>query len=238
MVSFSIINPLDQPTGRKRLLSEIKAALQDNRFNSFHLIVAYAKSGPLLRLQTLIDAWRTDGKDIHAIFGIDQQGTTAQALDFAISKFTTAYITREPNITFHPKIYAFTGPSHARLFVGSHNLTVGGTETNFESGINIDFELPADEALLQTFLTSWAELLPANCPATTPLTTGLLSAMLADGTVLDETVAQRRKTATSPGHPLPPKPPKTGLTVRPPSALPRKKPSSPAIAPAALGGAV
>jgi hypothetical protein len=227
MVAFSIINPIDQPTGRKRLLGELKAALQDKRFTSLYIIVAYAKSGPLLRLQSLIEAWCTAGNKIHAIFGVDQQGTTAQALDFAISKFSSAYVTQEQNLTFHPKIYAFIGPSNARLFIGSHNLTVGGTETNFESGIQLDFDLVSDPLSLQPFLDSWAELMPSVCPATKPLTKALLTALMSDGSVLDEIVAQRRKTVSSPAHPAPPKPPKSGLAVKPPSALPRRKPSKP-----------
>lgn len=227
MVAFSIINPIDQPTGRKRLLGELKTALQDKRFTSLYIIVAYAKSGPLLRLQSLIESWRTAGKDIHAILGVDQQGTTAQALDFAISKFTSAYVTQEPSLTFHPKIYAFIGPSDARLFIGSHNLTVGGTETNFEAGVQLDFDLVSNPLLLQPFWDSWAELMPPVCPATKPLTRALLTTLMSDGSVLDEIVAQRRKTVSSPAYPAPPKPPKSGLAVRPPSALPRRKPIKP-----------
>ncbi len=228
MVNFTIIKPIDQPTGRRRLLGELKRALEDANFTTFYLVVAYAKSGPLLRLQSIIEKRRAEGMAINAIFGLDQQGTTAQALDFALSYFTSTYVTREPNITFHPKIYAFVGPSAARLFIGSHNLTVGGTETNFEAGVEINISLPAEAPSLKPFLDSWDEMLPGICPATTQLDANLLRSLLADGTVLDEVVVQRNNVATNAKKGTAPKPPKSGLAVKPPSALPAKKPIKPA----------
>src|SRR5262245_21423657 len=135
MVNISLITPLDQPTGRRRLLAELKDALQDSAFTRFQFIVAFAKAGPLLRLKPLIDQRRAKGLKIDAIFGLDHQGTTAQALTFALDHFSTVYVTREPNLTFHPKIYIFLGSARARVFIGSNNLTVGGTETNFEATV-------------------------------------------------------------------------------------------------------
>lgn len=223
MVNFTIIRPIDQPTGRRRLLGELKAALEDERYNTFYVVVAYAKSGPLLRLQSLIEKRRGEGLNIHAIFGLDQQGTTAQALDFALNHFNSVYVTREPNLTFHPKMYAFVGPEAAKLFIGSNNLTVGGTETNFEAGVEIDIALPADAASLQPFLDCWVELLPAACPATSVLNNALLASLILDGTVPDETIVQQNKAAAQAKKGLAPKPPKSGLAIKPPSALPRKQ---------------
>jgi len=223
MVSFTIIKPIDQPTGRRRLLGELRTALEDTRFNNFYIVVAYAKSGPLLRLQSLIQKRHGEGLNIHAIFGLDQQGTTAQALDFALRYFSSTYVTREPNLTFHPKMYAFIGPEAAKLFIGSNNLTVGGTETNFEAGVEIDIALPADASSLQPFLDCWDELLPAACPATKVLDNVLLTSLTLDGTVPDETIAQQDKAAAQERKGLAPKPPKSGLPIKPPSALPKKQ---------------
>lgn len=230
MVDFTIIKPIDQPTGRRRLLGELKAALEDNSFSTFYLVVAYAKSGPLLRLQTLIAKRRKEGLDIHAIFGLDQQGTTAQALDFALKHFTSVYVTQEPNLTFHPKMYAFVGKTAAKLFIGSNNLTVGGTETNFEAGVELDIELPAEKTSLKPFLDCWQELLPPACPATKVLDSARLAKLVANGTVPDEAVVQRNFAAAKATKALAPKPPKSGLAIKPPSALPKRqpKPAAPA----------
>lgn len=221
MVDISLINPIDQPTGRIRLLEQLREGLNDNRFNSLKVIVAFAKSGPLLRLQSDILARRAQGLRIDAVIGVDQLGTSAQALKFALENFDSVYVTREPGRTFHPKIYFFQGPSAARIFAGSNNLTVGGTETNFEASIRLDFVLPNEAAALEPFTALWNELMPP-CPATRQLTPSVLDSLISEGTVPDERT-MRMTTGTSSGGIVPPRPPRSGLPIVPPSALPAKK---------------
>ncbi|WP_080726128.1 phospholipase D family protein [Sinorhizobium meliloti] len=223
MVDISLINPIDQPTGRVRLLNELRSGVNDGRFNSLKAVVAFAKSGPLLRLHSAITVRRALGFRVEAVIGVDQLGTSAQALKFALENFDGIYFTREPGRTFHPKIYIFEGASHARVFVGSNNLTVGGTETNFETSIRLDFSLPSEASALTPFTNLWDELMPSSCPATTVLTTAILENLVADGTVPDER-AMRTSVATSgAGGTTAPTPPRSGLPVLPPSALPPKK---------------
>ncbi|HEV7601594.1 MAG TPA: phospholipase D family protein [Bradyrhizobium sp.] len=241
MVSLTLINALDQPTGRRRLLAELITGIQDKNFSHFRLIVAYAKSGPLLRMQSVIEASRAKGLKIEAIFGLDQQGTSAQALAFALQHFDNVYVTREPNLTFHPKMYAFEGPHCARLFIGSNNLTVGGTERNFETALNVDMELPKDAATLQLFTNCWKELLPASCKATQQLTASLLSEYLGDGTVLDEIAIRIGRGGGSTG-PVGPTPPRSGLKTKPASPLPPRKAveaaAVPTVTPKVVAGSV
>lgn len=233
MVSFSFLNPLDQPTGRRRLLDELRAALEDTTFSKFSFVVAYAKSGPLLRLEKLLEERRASGLEVNGIFGLDQQGTSHQALAFALTHFSATYVSREPNVTFHPKIYIFEGATRGRVFVGSNNLTVGGTETNFEAGIQVEFSLPTDQSTFQIFQDSWSELLPAKCPATKQLTSATLAQLVAEGTVLDETTMQGNRLAALSTKAAAPKAPKSGLKLKPPSALPAKKPIPATAAPPA-----
>lgn len=221
-MKLSFITPLDQPTGKRRLLGELKTALQNDGFDHFRLIVAYAKAGPLLRLESILSSWNGAGKKIDAIFGLDQHGTTAQALLFALDNFDSVYVTREPNMTFHPKIYMFSGAKDARVFVGSNNLTVGGTETNFEATLCLDIALPADKTALAPFEDCWAELLPKNCPATAKLSRTLLDKLIQDGVVPDESAVATKTGSTAKTYG--PKAPKSGLKTKPPSTLPGKKP--------------
>ena len=237
MVRLTFINPLDQPTGRHRLLTDLKDSLQEAKFSRFRLIVAFAKVGPLLRLKSVIEARRADGFRIDAIFGVDQQGTSAQALTFALEHFNQVYVTRELNLTFHPKIYAFDGETLARVFIGSNNLTVGGTETNFEATIRIDLALPEDAEAQEPFMKSWNEMLPAVCPATMKLNRRLLSDLISNGTVPDET-SMRSTHAGGPSGSSVPRAARSGLKIKPPSALPARKaakattpPSTPAAPP-------
>ena len=186
MPRFSLLRPLDQPTGTRRLLHDLEAALDDSRFTAFRLVAAYAKSGPLLRLQPRLTAWRGAGKTVEAILGIDQRGTSEEALRLALDLCDRAYITHQQPVTFHPKIYFFTGPGRARAFVGSNNLTVGGTETNYEAAVQIEIELPGGAADLAVFEEAWTALLPSNCPATVPLDAAALDRLVAAGFVVDE----------------------------------------------------
>ena len=186
MSRFSLIRPIDQPLGNHRLLDDLKIALQDRRFTDFRLMVAYARTGPLYRLQGLLEEWREDGKTSAAIVGIDQQGTSKDALGLALSLFDRVYVTREAGITFHPKMYLFTGKRHAHAFIGSNNLTVGGTEKNFEAAVHLTLDLPEDAAELSFLESSWSELLPASCPATTRLDKAGLERLAADNVVVEE----------------------------------------------------
>ena len=220
MSRFSLIRPIDQPLGVHRLLDDLKAALRDDRFADFRLIVAYARSGPLYRLQELLEEWRRKGKTSAAIPGIDQQGTSKDALELALRHFDRVHATREAGITFHPKMYLFTGRRCARAFIGSNNLTVGGTEKNFETAVRLALDLPEDTAELRCLERSWSDLLPASCPATTLLDHAVLERLAADKVVIAERAVRAGAgdgdfASVGPGF-------RSRLPVKPESPLPAK----------------
>ena len=186
MPKFSLIRPLDQPPGTRRLLEDLKSGLQDDRFTHFWLIVAYARSGPFYRLRELMEAWRVAGKTSAAMFGIDQRGTSKDALELALTSFDSVYVTQELGITFHPKIYFFKGENHAQAFVGSNNFTVGGTEKNFETAVHLELDLPRDADELMLLESAWTALLPASCVATKQLDAEYLTDLIAKEVVMDE----------------------------------------------------
>ena len=125
MPTIRLIKPLDQATGKDRLLHELRTDLADLGFERLQMVVAYAKSGPILRLQNDFSALRARGGRIEAIIGIDQQGTSRQALELALSHFDETFITQERGITFHPKAYIFSGSHKVRMYIGSSNLGSG-----------------------------------------------------------------------------------------------------------------
>ena len=207
--------------GERRLLQDLKQALSDDRLTEFKLVVAYAKSGPLYRLQNLLEAWRSAGKSIEAILGIDQKGTSKEALELALSWFDSVYITQAPGITFHPKLYLFSGPECAQAIIGSNNLTVGGTEKNFESAVHLELELPEDAEVLEELTTAWTALLPEYCPATARLNAELLTQLIEQGAVVEEKAmragaANDARVGRGTGRVG------FGLVVKPESPLPKK----------------
>ncbi len=99
MPSISFLAPLDQPSGRHRLLPELRACLQSPHFSHLRLAVAFAKTGPLLRLSQPVDTWRASGKTIEAMFGIDHRGTSIQALELAMLMFDRIYVVHTSSAT-------------------------------------------------------------------------------------------------------------------------------------------
>jgi HKD family nuclease len=218
MPTIEILKPVDAAVGKRRLLDELKNDLDGDDYSDFRWIVAYAKAGPLQRLKSRLRAWRTKGRTVRAIFGIDQQGTSREALELALALCDEVYITQERGITFHPKAYVFTGTTKARLYLGSNNLTVGGTETNFEAAVVVEAALPADHAVLTEINELWNQLLPAQCVATRLLDQALLNNLVASGDIVDEKAL--RKTQNKATKAKKTSTPKAGLTLKPPSPLP------------------
>jgi hypothetical protein len=196
MVRVSFLRPIDQFDGTRRFLQEFKDALQAFQYEDLLISVAFAKSGPLLRVGSLIKEWRDAGKRVKAIFGVDMNGTSKQALEFALEAFDEVYVTHSTShSTFHPKFYLFYGDAEALCIHGSHNLTVGGTETNFEGGTIINMDRPADEPAFQGALSCWTSLMPAVCDMTRRLDVGLLDELVRGAFVIDEAVKPSRSSA-------------------------------------------
>lgn len=235
MPNIEILKPLDAAVGKRRLLDELKSNLDAEDYSDFRWLVAYAKAGPLYRLKKRLESWRAKGRKTSALFGIDQQGTSREALELALALCDEVYVTQERGITFHPKAYIFLGPAKAQLYLGSNNLTVGGTETNFEAAISVEALLPDDDAVLAEILELWNQLLPAQCPATRMLDQALLNKLVADGDVVDE--ATMRKTQKKATNAKKVATPKTGLLLKPPSPLPPEAKRAKAANPVLPGAA-
>lgn len=191
MPIISFLRPVDQPTGKYRLLADLVACLNAPDFGYCRLAIGFAKSAPLVRLAPYLQEWKNTGRSVEAIFGINHRGTSIQALRFALIAFDKTYVTylpRRQRVTFHPKLYLFYGDQRAVVLIGSHNLTLGGTELNFEGGIRLEFDRsqPDDEQLFQEALSSWISLLPDVCGATRLLDESLVNEFEAGGLLLDE----------------------------------------------------
>lgn len=199
MLKIQFQSPADQPQGRNRLLNSLQTHLQEERFTHFRMIVAFAKLGPLRRLEEDLEQFGNRGGTVQTIFGIDHHGTSLEALQFALEHFDETYVfhTHQPfSPTFHPKLYIFCGEEQSVAFVGSNNLTVGGTETNFESNVQIEMELPEDETTFQQLMTMWDELIELGAFL---LTEELLAELVKSGLVLSEK-EMRTSTSKKQGH--------------------------------------
>jgi HKD family nuclease len=187
LAKISFIKPLDQPLGTRRLLSDLILSLQSQEYSELFIIVAYAKIGPLYRLYPSLKNWHDKGKLANILIGIDQQGTSYEALAFSLNTFDNVYITKQNSITFHPKIYTFIGKKKVRAFIGSNNLTTGGTENNFESLVDLELDMTTDISTITEIKSFWEMLQPSLCPATEKLDMTLLNKLAEEKIILDET---------------------------------------------------
>lgn len=186
MVEIQFINPMDQPTGNFRLLDWLESNFLDTNYNHFRSVVAFAKINPFYKLHTSIQTWNSNNKSSEAIIGIDHKGTSYQALQYAIANFDTVRILHVNYCTFHPKLYIFYGPNKATAYYGSGNFTPGGLETNFEGGVILKFDLPADQIKFIELLNCYTSLISTAVPCTTVLTQQFLDYLFNCGLLMDE----------------------------------------------------
>lgn len=226
MPTIQFLNPIDQPIGTSRLIDEIRSGLCDPEFDMFRLAVAAVTQGTLLRLDAQIRSWRARGGSIEAVYGVDIAATTVEALLYSLVNFNAVYVSRIPGIKFHPKVYIFSGATKARVFVGSNNFTVPGTETNFEAAVRVDYTLPGESVDFGAALVGWHALLAETASDTVySLNPHLVRALEAEGYITSEkalsAAAKGGRVLGKKG--LPTALPKSSLRARPPSAMPATK---------------
>ncbi len=224
-MELSFLKPTDQPTGKLRLIHELRTGLSSKDLDEFWFIAAFAKLGPLLRLAKEIGRWRSRGNALRAVFGLDQRGTSREALEFAMEHFSevrVVYASVAPfSPTFHPKMYVFAGATRGVAYIGSNNLTVGGTETNLETYVKIGLALPDETDVLSSILECWKDA----AGSATPLTADLLADLVAADIVPGESRMRRPASGAGEQGKGSPKSRKKlavpKLTVVPPSVVPR-----------------
>ncbi len=221
-----LLKPAEAPPGVQRLLPFLQESLRRPDYSDCRISVAFARLSGVARLLPQIREWRSRGLRIEVIVGIDHLGTSREALQVMLDELDAVYITHttDETCTFHPKMYLFEGARGARGIVGSHNLTLGGLETNFEGGLVIDFDLPAEAAHWTPFRDAWEQLLVS--PASRVLDADLLGSLIRRGLLLTEaSIARTSRTAatadTGPAPVADPNDPFPAMAPAPPSPIPK-----------------
>lgn len=169
--------------------AEISSDLRSGRYSKFKLAVAYAKKSGVGRIFNDLTYFTNNGGNTEAIIGIDQSNTSYQAL-VNLKSFTgdNLYIhkDRNPELTFHPKIYLFGNRDIEKVIVGSSNLTAGGFYLNFEANVGITLDNSQTSRDFKDQVNCyWQNLL--SDVNTKPAEDSLLKQLLELGKVIDET---------------------------------------------------
>jgi HKD family nuclease len=193
--NVKILDPLFQFDGTDRYLARLKSLLDSSEYNELFIAVAYAKAGGVARIYQELNAWRSQPGIAKLIVGIDQKGTSLQALQLAQLAFDEVSIAHTGGTaTFHPKFAVLAGASMGKLLIGSHNLTSGGFETNLEAGVEITYDLQHEAAGFQGARDSWDRL--RSAPFTSVLDATLLQELIDKGSICDERTAKRASSAS------------------------------------------
>ena len=164
--------PSAQPTGAWRLLDDLESALGRCHFDTLRIVVAFAKVAPMRKLEGALRAFHGSGGTVQCVFGVDQKGTSREALDYALRHFDSVRVARSTGryaSTFHPKVYILAGSRSAEIWVGSNNLTVGGTELNPESLVHLTLSLPEDQEQMREAIALWEDAVSISAPLDSPL---------------------------------------------------------------------
>lgn len=113
----------------------------DKGFHTFTGITAFTSLAAITGLSNLIKIAKEHLTNITIVTGIDQKGTSKEALEELLALDINAFVFYQPSITiFHPKIYLFEGNDKCELIIGSSNLTSQGLFTNVEASLHVSID--------------------------------------------------------------------------------------------------
>lgn len=123
----------------------------DKDFHTFTGISAFASQAGIRGLSKHIKKAKKHLNSITIVTGVDQKGTSMEALQELLTLNIDAYVFYQPSITiFHPKMYLFEGAEKSELIIGSSNLTSQGLFTNVEASllVSIDNTVEAERKIV------------------------------------------------------------------------------------------
>ncbi len=159
---------------------ELIEQFNSERYDSFTCLVAFASYGGISALTPYIMKEKKRGVKIKVILGIDQKGTSKEALEevLAWGVESKIYHTQSVNI-FHPKIYLFENTDIFTLIVGSNNLTTMGLVKNIECSLLIK-DAKGEHSVHKDFYVYWKSILDDVDVNLMPITQDLIDNLFAE----------------------------------------------------------
>ncbi|MBI4947301.1 MAG: phospholipase D family protein [Bacteroidetes bacterium] len=140
-----------EPTSADSVGNQLIKFFSDTDFHTFTGISAFASQAGVNGLAKHIASAKKHLNIITIVTGVDQKGTSKEALEALLKLNINAYVFYQPSYTiFHPKIYLFEGAEKSELIIGSSNLTAQGLFTNVEASllISIDNSIESDKEII------------------------------------------------------------------------------------------
>lgn len=183
-----------EPTSKNAVGNLLVKFLKEKKFNSFTGFSAFASEAGIYGLSGYINSAKKHFKKLTIIVGIDQGGTSKEALEEILSLNIESYIFyQKENPIFHPKFYLFEGTNDVKIILGSSNLTGTGLFTNIESSLLVEFNQTDNEglALLSELKTYYKPILSFKDPNLFKINNKVINDFFHDGIVPDEATRKR-----------------------------------------------
>lgn len=170
---------------------ELIKQFNSQRYNSFTCLVAFASYGGVSALTKYIQEGKQRGMKIRVILGIDQKGTSKEALEEVLSWGVDARIYHaDTRNIFHPKVYLFENEDIFTLIVGSNNLTIPGLVQNVECSLLIKDIL--SNPVHKDFYNYWKSILTGSDENLYRITRSLIKQLAEKGFLSSETERVKR----------------------------------------------
>lgn len=176
---------------------ELTDLLTNDYWTRFDVAVAWVRRSGLRHIRPTLTEFLQRGGVIRFVVGIDIENTSKEGLEDLLALAahgniqTIVHHNEHRSVTFHPKVYLFTNDEHARLIVGSNNLTESGLFTNTEAGLQVDAAVRDTVIVhMRAAIDSWADTEGNLARALDP---ALLTALVTGGYIATEETLQRRR---------------------------------------------
>lgn len=140
-MNITILGQGFEPTSEHSVGNQLIKFFVDDEFHTFTAISAFTSQSGIRGISKHIKSAKKHLKTINIITGIDQNGTSKEALVELLALEINAFVFYQPSITiFHPKIYLFEGDTKTEFILGSSNLTSQGLFTNVEASLLVSID--------------------------------------------------------------------------------------------------
>ena len=170
----------------------------DKHFHSFTGISAFASRSGIYGLEKHIAKARENLKSISIIVGVNERGTSKEALEAILNLKINSFIFYFPQSNksspiFHPKVYLFEGENKSELIIGSANLTSRGLFSNVEASllISTDNSIEADRKIVEQIKEYFKGVFDFNDPNLVKITKEVISDLVTANVVPTE--AERKE---------------------------------------------
>ncbi|NOQ75434.1 MAG: hypothetical protein GQ574_25715 [Crocinitomix sp.] len=163
--------------------------LSEKDYHTFTAFSAFTSVAAIEGLQNLITNAPSNYSSFNFILGINQRGTSKEALEAVLKLQVNSFIFyHNPNLIFHPKIYLFEGNNNSKVIIGSSNLTNNGLFANIESSVLVTIQHgnSNDVAFLNEIKTYYKGIFDRSDPNLKPITQQLIEKLVDNGTIPTE----------------------------------------------------